>query len=211
MKESIIRSINFILLAISFIMFSYQAMVAVNQFLNPPVVDSTETSTITDIEPPLITICPKGQFYTGDGKGLGYDDLNDLLIGKDTKNNITAWGAQYNMTFEDLNEEINILDTDFPKLEFRMDDGPLMKADYEKRFYPSFGRCIDFSNYTITGNLELTIHIDTQSSYGTNGAEVFLTDKKLRTRSTIHKPSHWGPSILIREWYSYEYMVKLNN
>ena len=209
MKESIIRSFNFILLAISFIMFSYQAMVAVNQFLNPPVVDSTETSTITDIEPPLITICPMDQFFTGDGKGLGYDDLNDLLMGKDSKNNITAWGAQYNMTFGKLNEEIGNLDKDFPKLEFRMDDGPLMKADYEKRYYPSFGRCIDFSNYTITGNLELTIHINTHTTYSGNGAEVFLTDKKLRTRNTVHKPSHWGPSIFIQETYSYEYMVKV--
>ena len=211
MKESILKSFNFILLAISFIMFSYQAMVAVNQFLNPPVVDSTETSTITDIEPPLITICPMGQFYDGDGEGLGYDGLHDLLIGQDTLNIITAWGAQYNMTFEELNEEIENLDKDFPKLEFRMDDGPLMKADYEKRYYPSFGRCIDFSNYTITGNLELTIHIDTKSTYtySLNGAVVFLTDKKLRTRNTVHKPSHWGPSIFIQETYSYEYMVKV--
>ena len=165
MKESIIRSFNLILLAISSIMFSYQAMVAVNNYLDPPVVDSTETKSITDIEPPLITICPTSQFYPGAGVGFGYDDSNDFLMGKDTKNNITAWGAQYNLTFEELNEEIDKLDKDFPKLEFRMDDGPLMKADYEKRYYPSFGTCIDLSNYTITGNLELTVHINTQSTY----------------------------------------------
>ena len=125
MKESIIKSLNFILLAISCIMFSYQAMVAVNNYLNPPVVDSTETSTIAKIEPPLITICPFDQFDIFAARKMGYEGFDDLLKGKDTLNNITAWGAQYNMTFEELNEEIERLDKDFPKLEFRMDDGPL--------------------------------------------------------------------------------------
>ena len=212
MKESIIRSLNLILLAISSIMFCYQAMVAVNNYLNPPVVDSTESFTIADIEPPLITICPIRQIDFTEWEPskailMGYDNYNDFLMGKDTLNNITAWGAQYNMTFEELNDEIDNLDKEIPKLEFRMDDGPLMKADYEKRYYPSFGRCIDFSNYTITGNLELNILINSPSSY--MKAEVFLTDKKLRTRCTVHKPSHWGPSIIIKEQYNYEYLVKV--
>ena len=207
MKESIIKSLNFILLAISFIMFSYQAMVAVNQFLNPPVVDSTETDNIANLEPPVITICPLHQFNRGNGIFLGYDDYDGFLMGKDTLNNITAWGAQYNMTFEELNEETEDLVKDLPKLKFRIDDGPLLVADIENRYYPSFGRCIDFSNYTITGNVELNIF--TKTLYYANMAEVFLTDKKLRTRSTVHKPSHWGPSIIIQEKNSYEFLVKV--
>ena len=39
--------------------------------------------------------------------------------------------------------------------------------------------------------------------------EVFLTDKTLRTRSTVDEESHWGPSIQIQLGSHYDYRVKV--
>ena len=211
MRENIIRALKCIILAISLTMFFYQAQIAVNKYLIPPVVDSTDYLNIADIEPPLITICPKSQLENWEKlEKLGYDYTKHLLRGEDRKNNITAWGAQYNMTFEELIEEIVDLEKDYPKLEFRMNNGPWLRADYERRFYPMYGRCIDFSNYTLTRDLEFKIFFKNIFSIGSiSDAEIFLTDKKLRTRNTVHKPSHWGPSISIKTNGLQDYLVKV--
>ena len=39
--------------------------------------------------------------------------------------------------------------------------------------------------------------------------DVFLTDKTLRTRSTVDEESHWGPSIKIQLGDDYDYRVKV--
>ena len=209
MRESFVRALKWIILAFSLIMFFYQAQIAVNKYGNPPVVDTTDLLNIADIEPPLITICPKNQFSP---KAWGNADnihTKDLLLGKASKNNITAWGIHHNMTFEEWVQEIVFLDEDYPKLNFTIDDGPWMQPDYERRFYPMYGRCIEFSNYTITGVLRLKIFIDSYKIGSSPDAEVYLTDKKLRTRNTVHTLSHWGPKIIIENKRYLNYLVKV--
>ena len=218
MRESFVKALKWLILAFSLIMFFYQAQIAVNKYQNPPVVDSTDLINIEDIEPPVITICPIDQFKSRKFKEMGYFSYNSFLLGLDSKNNVTAWGAQYNMTFEEMIEEIEDLDKDFPSLEYKMDNkGPWLKAEYDQRYYPTFGRCIDFYNYTATGDLELLIKIDKvidfyaygSTSYQLSMAEVFLTDKKLRTRITVHKQSHWGSSIIIENGKVMEFLIKV--
>ena len=135
------------------------------------------------------------------------------MLGNDAKNNITAWGSQYNMTFEEIVDEIVDFDKDYPKLKFKMDNGPWLKVDYERRFYPRHGRCFDFANYTITGDLAFNIVLSRINFFSTGPsspeAEVYLTDKKLRTRNTVHKQSHWGPRISIQHNEYHEYLVKV--
>ena len=90
--------------------------------------------------------------------------------------------------------------------------GPLLEANSENRFYPKFGKCKDFSDYTIMEELTLQVYIDKTSFFTISKhpeAEVFLTDKKLRTRSIVHKPSHWGPSITIKHGTNYNILVKV--
>ena len=41
--------------------------------------------------------------------------------------------------------------------------------------------------------------------------EIFLTDKILRTRSTVYTESHWGPSITIHLMDESDYMVKVKH
>ena len=211
MRESIIRALKWLILAFSLIMFFYQMQIAVNKFLTPPVVDSTDLLNIADIEPPLITVCPLNQLGTANLMKMGYRISTELLLGLQSNNNMTAWGAQHNMTFDEMIEEFVNLDKDYPILEFRNE--PLWKVNYEKRYYPKYGRCVDFSNYTTTGNLELVIYIDKSKNnlfyQLPTQAEVFLTDKKLRTRNTVHKPSHWGSSIIIKTNKIHNYLVKV--
>ena len=218
MRESFVKALKWIILAFSLIMFFYQAQISVNKYRNPPVVDTTDLLNIADIESPLITICPIGQLNPFRLKKMGYDYSESLLLGLDSKNNVTAWGAQYNMTFDGMIEEIEDLDKDFPSLEYRMGNkGPWLKAEYDKRYYPTFGRCIDFYNYTATGDLELLIKIDKDidfnsmdsTSWQLSKAEVFLTDQKLRTRITVHKQSHWGSSIIIENRKVMEFLIKV--
>ena len=191
MRKNVKRSLKWIILAFSLIMFFYQAQIAVKKLLNPPVVDSTDILNIADIDPPLITICQKDQFSHQTWGKMGYFRINELLLGNDAKNNITAWGSQYNMTFEEIVDEIVDFDKDYPKLKFKMDNGPWWKVDYERRFYPRHGRCFDFANYTITGDLAFNIVLSRINFFSTGPsspeAEVYLTDKKLRTRNTVHK------------------------
>ena len=212
MRISCIRGLKQIILAFSSIMFFYQAQIAVNKFLNPPVVDSTDLLNIADIDPPLITICPKYQIFSKMTSSINQDDLPDLLLGKGIKNNITDWGVHLNMTFEEWVEEIVDLDKGYPTIKFKVGNGQFLEAKYERRFYPKYGRCIDFSNYTITGRLELYIFLTEMKLLQSDPppeAEVYLTDKKLRTRSTVHSPSHWGPSIIIQPNQHLDYLVKV--
>ena len=68
-------------LVFSLFMFVWQAKVAIDKLVNPPVVDSTERLNMTDIEPLLITICPHGQWSYTKLKEFGYEDNFNLFMG----------------------------------------------------------------------------------------------------------------------------------
>ena len=56
------KAFRMLILVFSFLMFLWQARIAVIQLMDPPLVDSTERLNIADIEPLLITICPLEQW-----------------------------------------------------------------------------------------------------------------------------------------------------
>ena len=200
MGRKIIKRVIFIF---SFFMFCYQAKVAINKLQNPNVLDITEKLDITDIQQPLITICPQDQLDSNNMEKFGYETEYQLLIGYYGTQGSLGWGAQHNLTFEELRKQMYKLDLE--KISLTQETQQVYKKVYsEIRFYPKFGWCFDISNYTISGEVhfELTMPNDTE-------LEVFLTDKNMRTMSTIHKPSHWGSNIVISSGWTEEYVVKV--
>ena len=167
MEKSLSKAIKWLILLISFIMFYIQAQIAVNSLRDPPVVDSTETLNIADVDPPLITFCPLNQFNRIKIEEYGYryyGNLDYVLHGTSFKNKVYAWGAQYNLTFEELVDEMFMVHKDIFKLELL---NRKMNPRYEERFYPGYGYCIDVSNYTITEEIELFVELNSGKTFVT--------------------------------------------
>jgi hypothetical protein len=59
---NVTKAFRMLILVFSFLMFIWQASVAISNLMNPHVVDSTERLNIADLEPLLITICPTEQW-----------------------------------------------------------------------------------------------------------------------------------------------------
>ena len=157
MEITLTKAIKWLILLISFIMFYIQAQIAVNSLINPPSVDSTETLNIADVDPPLITFCPLKQFNKTAMKEFGYSEKYSFLQGEDLKNNVYAWGAQYNLTFEEIFDKMSMVHKDLLKVGLSNMD---LNPRYEERFYPEYGYCVDISNYTITGEIELFVEVN---------------------------------------------------
>ena len=154
------KAVKRLILLLSFIMFFYQAQIAVNNLRNPPVVDTTETLNIGDVDPPLITICPLNQFNQAKIKEFGYNNLDSVLIGYSYKNQQIGWGAQYNLTFEEFIDKMLIVHRDLFIISIKNRN---MKPRYEKRFYPKYGWCFDVSDYIMTEEIRLQIEINSKT------------------------------------------------
>ena len=78
------------------------------------------------------------------------------------------------------------------------------EVDYEKKFYPKYGWCYEITNLTIKGDITFTLTRKDDSHFK---AEVFLTDKNLRTLSTVYSESHHGSSVIISSDRLHTYVV----
>ena len=189
------------ILAVSFTMFFYQAKIAVEKMIDPPVIDSTVILNIEDIQPPLITICPLNQWNETKLRKIGYYNKNYFLSGTyDYDHGLISWAPKPNMTYEQQIGDLLKYTEDNPGVFFRKKDGTSSIAKYEKRFYPKYGWCFDIENFTVVGGIDLQI-------WQNLNAEVFLTDKNLRTRNLVETYTHWGPSVLMENNLKRKYLV----
>ena len=150
MEKILTKAIKWFILIFSFIMFFYQAQIAVNNLTDPPIVDSTETFNIADVDTPLITVCPLNQFNMTKIKEFGYSNLESVLIGYSYKNKQIGWGVQFNLTFDEFIDKMLIVQ----RYSFYI--WPMNKnlnPRYERIFYPRYGWCIDVSNYSLNFKL----------------------------------------------------------
>ena len=198
------KAVKFLLLAFSIFMFIYQASVAVMKLMNPSVVDSTEKFDIADIEPPLITICPREQWNKTMLKQFGYSSNFNFWFGYDKSvGSLVGWGAQHNLTFEELVGKVLNYHLSNDDMMFGYRNNKQMDVNYEIIFYPKFGYCYDLVNLSTSGEMEIWI----QPEY--KDAQVYITDKKLRTRHGVHVASHWGSKIILQKGWHQEYSVKV--
>ena len=120
-----------------------------------------------DIEPLLITICPLDQWDRDELQQYGYYHETSLLSGVNSLDrSVVAWGAQYNLTFEELVYRVlkyNLNKHDLKAMQNKK--GVINYAEYEIRFYPMHGYCYDLVNISTSG--ELIIHTRYQSTCNT--------------------------------------------
>jgi hypothetical protein len=171
--------------------------------MDPPVVDSTKRLHIVDIEPLLITICPLDQWNETKVHEFGYVNTFNLLqgLGHGHKKKFVGWGDQHNLTFDELVGKV----TNFNLINHSWNgsvNDKLVDVNYEIRFYPKHGYCYDLVNLTTSG--EVQIWTDNPEF---KEAQVYITDRKLRTRNTVHAESHWGSKIILKNGYL-EYDIK---
>ena len=185
-------------------MFIWQASVAVSKLMDPPVVDSTERLKIDEIEPLLITICPLGQWKKKMIQEYGFDNLDFFIMGLDNDStlNFIGWGSQHNLTFEELVSKVTIAISN-PDL-FIMRNGQKQEVNYEIRFYPKFGYCFELVNFTTKEEVYIAVSVQEFKE-----AQVYLTDRKLKTRNDIHIASHWGTEIILKPGLIHKFVVKL--
>ena len=202
------KSFKFLILGFSSFMFTYQTLVAIQKLMSPPVVDSTERLNIKDIDTPLITICPLNQWNTSKVKEFGYEDDFYLLMGFANGSTFIGWGAQHNLSFEELFQKVQNFKISDPDIQVINKDLSYGKISYELRFYPKFGLCYELVNLTMTKTIRFETKINTQEGENVQ-AQVFITDKKLRTSPSVFIESHWGSQIVIEHGKEYAYSIKV--
>ena len=196
------KAFRMLILLISFMMFIWQASVAVGNLMDQPVVDLTERFSIADIDPLLITICPLEQWDYTELQQYGYYHEQNLLNGFNSLGTM-AWGAQYNLTFEELVSRVskyNLSESDMSIQNRKV----WKNAEYEIRFYPMHGYCYDLVNISTSGELKIHTRYPQYQE-----AVVYITDKKLRTKNTVFAESHWGSKIILQKGLRQEFVVKV--
>ena len=102
---------------ISTFMIIYQVTHATRKLISPPVVDSTEVLDISDVDLPLITVCPSTTYINSTNmlKEYGYYDYTTIMEGYVELENATkfveldnatkylaSWGKHLNLTFDNF-------------------------------------------------------------------------------------------------------------
>ena len=192
---NLIRAFKKLILVISSTMFIYQASIAIEKLLNPPVIDSTQRFSISNIETPLITICPLNQYNYSKLQQFGYEDEIHFILGLGPNNLFIGWGKQHNLSFEQLFQHVENFNLSNPEFNIYHKNQTYEEIEYEMNFLPYFGLCYDLVNITITKEFVLDISLDEKVMK----AQVFITDKNMRTRNTVDADSHWGSSIFIQQ------------
>ena len=202
------KSVKFLILGFSSFMFTYQMLVAIQKLMYPPVVDSTQRLKIKDIDNLLITVCPLNQWNTSKVMEFGYEDELYLLMGFSNESTFVGWGAQHNLSFDDIFVKVQTVKLLNPEINLLKKDFSYEKISYELRFYPKFGLCYELVNLTMTKNIVLETKMNTLEGENVK-AQVFMTDKKLRTNHSVYAESHWGSNLIIEQGVEYDYKIKV--
>ena len=116
MKLMIIFRRTILLIAIR--LFIYQLREGWNQLSDPDLLEVKTNLDLKSVDPPLIAVCPNAQFQRETLHNYDYHSYTNMLDGRLLSNsNVLAWGAQENMSFVNMtnnmiDQELNVdLDT----------------------------------------------------------------------------------------------------
>ena len=155
--------------------------------MKPPTVDTTKYKNISEIDLPLITICPLEQTNNTRLKELGYKSVQKLIRGytKCEEKPFVSWGKSVNMTFDEILEQV--FDDNLAN-EITYINGGKKTGYHEKIIYmPSFGYCKELSGYSPLK----TMFINTQSI----PSSIFITDPRYKNYYSLDFASHQGAEI----------------
>ena len=194
--EALGKSLIFV---ISLAMFCYQLNIATNNLMDPPTVDSSYERLITDVDIPLVTICPSDQTYERLLR-LGYGTFDSFLLGLTYCNKTTmcyAWGAQLNLTFDVLTRYVYDLDI--------VNAIQITGGDYKDGsvFLPSYGLCKETSHVDVSQEIEF-------SYYDSHFTRIIMSNKNYRSFIMPDISSHSGNKIFMTPDKNLYYDVKIH-
>ena len=196
MNRSTILKIPVIL--ISLVMFGFQMKISLENLFNPPIIVSEKKLSITEIDPPMLTICPLNQVDEEKLKSFGYATYSKFLKGI-----IKPFHAT-NISFWKLFEQALTYDPYLDlNLEVESKEAKYNITNFVRHFYPKFGYCWELTDYDLTDTLEINIKGNVTK------AIVLLTDKLQRTKPTIAISDHRGTAIQLDISKDYTYFVEI--
>ena len=186
---NILSNFKIIVVIISFTMFCYQLIIATNNLIDPPTVDSTYEREIAQVDLPIITICPTRQ--TNDTRLSEFKymhGLGSLLYGSIKCNETTActsWGAHLNLTFDELLREIFDLE--------KVNSVLIYAKEIEDSlvFIPRYGLCKEILNFDM--NQQIIMEFNKPDM-----ARVLITDRNYRSYFMPDITSHRGSKTFMK-------------
>ena len=185
------RKLKLLTLLLSIVMFLFQLRIAIINLISPSTVVTTREMDISEIDLPLITICPLNQTNTEMLAKLGYQSGDKVFQGftKCHEKPCLSWGTFLNMTF---NETVNKV--------FNPDFYPFTKGVATKKLLPRYGLCQEITNFNPRTDLKIT-NLDT--------FRIFITDKQYRTYFSLDYRSHTGSKVIVQPYKENNYIVKV--
>ena len=187
-----------LVILISLTMFVFQMNISLENLFNPPIIVSEKRLQLSEIKPPMITICPLNQVDETKLKRYGFLDYHEFLMG----NNMNPFNPT---NFWKVFEQILTYDPSHLLLEVQHEYKLMYNmTHFVRRFYPKFGYCWELADYVIREELRIYC-------YGTlnNTCILFLTDKFQRTKPALDLSSHRGTAIKVDESEDYTYFVEI--
>ena len=189
--------------AISLVMFCIQCQTAIENLINPPIVDSTTYTDITGIDLPLVTVCPVNQYIPSKLFEFDYGISKNMLSGQiiiPGYVEVTSWGGYHNLTFDELLNQM----TDNKAIESIKLLSGKETVTSQIVFIPGYGLCKQISNYSSYYGL----HVSALFTY--SEFRVFITDKNFKTYFSVDYSSHKGSSIVAKKGEDQWYEVSLS-
>ena len=151
------KLIKVLVLIISIAMVILAVKRAVLLLADPPIVDETELKDVSEIPPPLITVCPTKQELVEVLKKNGYLTKLTLLAGSrmnDPSN--LSWNGKNNKTFHQLIDEV--YDKRFVN-SIKMALGAVADVEVsgKKVYIPRYGLCKEYANYNTSQGLRIAV------------------------------------------------------
>ena len=183
-KLSILRAL-FQLLALG--LFVYQFQNSIFKYVTGPITTQTSTTTLKEIQQPLIYLCQEGQFNYTEARKIGYSYLTDFTMGKIADSNNYTWNGRYgNISYHEIQDRI--YNTDYNDVELlNSHTGELndfKKADTKMVYFAQFGFCLNiestkkFTNVRNTARSELYLvdpaGANKLSMYDSNAAKIII-------------------------------------
>ena len=194
--RSTILKIPVFLIALS--MFVFQMKISLENLFNPPIIVSEKKLSITEIDPPMITVCPLNQVDEEKLKYFGFDSYDKFLKGTIKPfhpTNISFWKIFEQVLTYDPYLDLN--------LEVKIDKSEYNTTNFVRQFYPKFGYCWELTDFDLTDALEIKI------MGSVTRANVLLTDRLQRTKPALAISSHRGIAIEVDEYKDYTYFVEI--
>ncbi len=178
-----------LVMVICIVMFCVQFHHAILSLINPPTIDSTIRLRLTEVAPPIITVCPTNQTFSSRVKQLGYTKKGKMFKGfaNCSDDSCLSWGHNLNITFDQLLEQI--FDKKLSeKIQFSQ------KGIEEKVvILPRFGFCKEFARYDPTKKVAII------NKNPLTAMRIFFTDEKYRSYYSLDFSSHQGNNIMVQQ------------